>query len=425
LARVKFLLLILLLLVTACDNSENRDIQPIEDVQGKETNLEPKEVPPSTDQLNEIKEKAKLGLVTGSEFSSLSSTIDQVKVKWGEPDKIDRAGAGYYAAYEEKGITFGYNEEGQIFDVRSYSNELQKITLNSIEKSLGRPNQVTELNNDDIYVYEITADIQLKFVIPKTRQTVDHLSVFNQKRTESENKDYFLDIKGNSNQLSNTAWQRMLEWRQQIVDFSRGQENVFINGPNKQMVALTFDDGPDVATTSAIINILEQYDVIGNFFFVGSNVEKYPEVVKMAYEKGNLVVSHSYNHVDLAQLDKVELQSQIDKAEKAIEKVIGKRPAILRPPYGETDELVASLAKEKGYSVVIWSIDTLDWSQKEATNIVKNVIDNVRNGDIILMHSAAEHSETKEALPKMIEELQKMNYQIVGLDILLNVKAYQ
>ncbi|MCL6572606.1 MAG: hypothetical protein K6T88_13130 [Bacillus sp. (in: Bacteria)] len=58
-------------------------------------------------------------------------------------------------------------------------------------------------------------------------------------------------------------------------------------------------------------------------------------------------------------------------------------------------------------------------------NIVKNVIDNVRNGDIILLHSAAEHNETKKALPMMIEELQKRNIEIVGLDTLLNVDAYR
>jgi peptidoglycan-N-acetylglucosamine deacetylase len=240
-----------------------------------------------------------------------------------------------------------------------------------------------------------------------------------------EKNDYLLEIKGKSNQLSQTAWGRMLEWREQIVDFSKGYDHVFVNGPNKKMIALTFDDGPDSAVTTKVIDILDEYDVIGNFFFVGKNVTKYPEVVKQAFEKGHLVLSHSYNHIDLAQIGDDELRSEIEKTESSIEEIIGKRPAMIRPPYGETDDHVAGIAKERGYSVVLWSIDTLDWSQKEAGNIFKNVIDHVRNGDIILMHTTPETSETQKALPMIIEELQKRNFDIVGLDTLLNMEAYQ
>jgi peptidoglycan-N-acetylglucosamine deacetylase len=240
-----------------------------------------------------------------------------------------------------------------------------------------------------------------------------------------EKNDYLLEIKGKSNQLSQTAWGTMLEWREQIVDFSKGYDHVFVNGPNKKMIALTFDDGPDSAVTTKVIDILDEYDVTGNFFFVGKNVTKYPEVVKQAFEKGHLVLSHSYNHIDLAQIGNEELRSEIEKTESSIEEIIGKRPAMIRPPYGETDDQVAGIAKEKGYSVVLWSIDTLDWSQKEAGNIFKNVIEHVRNGDIILMHTTSETSETQKALPMIIEELQKRNFDIVGLDTLLNTEAYQ
>ena len=74
-------------------------------------------------------EKAKRGLVDGSVFSALNGTMNQVKEKWGEPDRVDQAGSGYYATYGKIGITFGYNETGEIFDVRSYSKELQALTF--------------------------------------------------------------------------------------------------------------------------------------------------------------------------------------------------------------------------------------------------------------------------------------------------------
>ena len=110
----------LLLLITACDDSQRQEIQPIDDVQEKQTDLQPKEVEPSAVLLNEIMDKAKRGLVTGSEFNALDSKINHVKEKWGEPDNVDRAGSGYYATFGKEGISFGYNEKGEIFDVRSY-----------------------------------------------------------------------------------------------------------------------------------------------------------------------------------------------------------------------------------------------------------------------------------------------------------------
>ncbi|WP_223592039.1 polysaccharide deacetylase family protein [Neobacillus bataviensis] len=419
--RGKFLFIVIALLFLAGCTSHNQERRTVEDLPPKQTELKPKEVDPISIQLDEIKNKAKLGLVKDCEFSALNSTIDQVKEKWGEPDRIDRAGSGYYATFEKRGIAFGFNVEGKIFDVRSYSKDLQEITLDEIKDYFESPAQVTEFNHDKIYTYNINAAIQLKFILPEKTEAVDHISVFNQQRSER----YLLDIKGNSNQLSASAWDKMLQWRKQIVNFSKGQENVYINGPNVKRVALTFDDGPDASITSAIIDILDKYKVTGNFFFVGSNVEKYPDVVKKAYDKGNIILNHSYNHVDLTKLNNQEIQSQLEKTDDAIAAIIGHRPAILRPPYGETNDQVADIAQKEGYSIVIWSIDTLDWSQKEASNIVKNVVDNVRNGEIILMHSTPEQTETKKALPIIIEELQKKNFEIVGLDKLLNVKAYQ
>ena len=423
--RKRLLLLIFTLIFLPACESGNKNIQPIDDLRQKQTEIEQKDSEPVVFILNETLEMAKLGLVKDSEFSALDNTREQVKEQWGEPNQVGLAGAGYYAVYENRDITFGYNENGEIFDVRSYSKDLQKLTFDWIEQSLGSPVQETEFNGDNIYTYQVNENIQLKFVKPEESNFVDHISVYNPQKAVQRNEEYYLEIKGKSNRLSDSAWEKMLEWREQIVDFSKGQENVFVNGPNKKMVALTFDDGPDEATTPGVIDILEKYDVIGNFFFVGSNVKKYSAVVKNAFDKGHLVLNHSYNHVDLAKLANEEIQSEIDKTNAAIESVIGKRPALIRPPFGETDDQVAEIAKEGGYSVVLWSIDTLDWSQKEADNIVKNVMDNVRNGDIILMHTTSQTNETKKALSKIIEELQKRKIEIVGLDTLLNVAAYQ
>lgn len=89
------------------------------------------------------------------------------------------------------------------------------------------------------------------------------------------------------------------------------------------------------------------------------------------------------------------------------------------------DEKVISAAKEQDSVIIIWSIDTLDWSQKEKADIQKNVLDNVRNGDIILMHSDDDKTETAKAVPTIIKELKLRGFEIVDAATLLNTDPYK
>ena len=202
--------------------------------------------------------------------------------------------------------------------------------------------------------------------------------------------------------------------------------DVFLNGDtHKKQVALTFDDGPDGKITPKILDILKQNNVKGNFFFIGENVAKFPKVVKRADKEGNLVLNHSYNHPDFKKENNEEIKNQILKTENVIYKIIGKKPAIIRPPYGDVDGRIVSTILQTDDKIAIWSIDTLDWSQKEKDNIVKNVLDNLRPGDIILMHSNGDKAATAEALPIIIKGIKEKGYEIVTLDKMLNIKAYR
>lgn len=379
--------------------------------------------------LNNLFKNAEQGRIAEIPFNIGSTMIEKVKQEWGEPDKVAEAGFGYYADYLSKKVTIGFNRDGEVFDLRSYDDRLQELTSSMIVAAFGVPVKIRNNDREDIYVYELDNSYELKIIIAKKGNTVDHISVFNPKRTvvisQVNKQSYFLDIEGNSNQLTAAAWKSMQDWRKQIVLFAKEHESMFINGPDKRKIALTFDDGPDEMVTQGIIDILENYQVKGNFFFLGSKVKEYPQVVHNAYENGHLIFSHSYHHTDLSTLSNEEVKAEIDLAGKAIMEVIGKEPAIIRPPYGATNEQVVKISQQKGYSIVLWSIDTLDWSQKEAENIVHNVTSNIRNGDIILMHSNEDKSETIEALPLIIEALQELNFEIVDLEELLGIKAYQ
>lgn len=424
-----FMLSVILIFISACGASNVTPTPTPKPTSATLPSASPTVMPPEdVDLPRHLLDLAREGKAADNEFIAGRSTIDQVRQEWGEPDKVDTAGSGMYATYNGKASSFGYNQSnGLLFDVRSYDLRLQKLTYGDIVKSIGDPDKKTETGADDIYVYNVSQDIQLKFIIPKGETAVHHISVFSAGSVQSvSEEDYVLEIVGRSNALTPKAWENMLDWRKNIVDFAEAnKEDVYINGPDEKMVALTFDDGPDNQTTPAILDTLEKYNVKGSFFFIGKQVEQYPDVVKRAYENGNLVLSHSYNHVDLTNLNSDQIHSELKQTEDAIKEIIGKTPAILRTPYGETDDKVVTAAKQDGYSIALWSIDTLDWSQKEMDNIVNNVVSNVRNGDIILMHSTKEQSETAKALPHIIEALQKEGYKIVDLETLLGIQAYK
>lgn len=384
--------------------------------------------PEQTSSLKQIKDLAYSGKVASSKFAAHKNSITDVERDWGPASRTDQVQNLYYANYPAKGTVFGYNAKKQLVDVRSYAKNLNKITYQQIKKELGAPTYIRSNQYDQIYGYKLNIQFELRFIIPKSTGTVDHISVYSPSDANIVKAlpPYILPIKGNSNTLSATAWENMQAWRNEMVTVMKQHPNqIFLNGPNRKMVALTFDDGPDLINTPVIIDTLAKYQVQGNFFFIGEKVRKYPEVVKNAYNQGNLVLSHSYYHHDLSKETASQIEADLAKTEKAFQDVVGVEPALLRPPYGAVNDTVISTGVQNGYKEILWSIDTLDWSQKESSNIVNNVLKNIRNGDIILMHSNEDKTETAKALPQIIEGLKQRGFEIVSLQTMLNVKPYK
>ncbi|ETT62019.1 hypothetical protein BSK66_20665 [Paenibacillus odorifer] len=134
----------------------------------------------SDKQLKELLELAKKGKVPGVKYAAHTGLIDEVEADWGKPDQQESAGKGIYATYTDKHVVFGFNKGSLIFDVRSSDSALQKLTLKQIEATLGKPD-ATKVNGDDkIYTYQANDQYQLKFIIPSSTGTVDHISVFSE-----------------------------------------------------------------------------------------------------------------------------------------------------------------------------------------------------------------------------------------------------
>ena len=234
------------------------------------------------------------------------------------------------------------------------------------------------------------------------------------------------DIKGQSKNLGTENKESILKWQQQLAQLGDKLNNdVIINGPTTdKLVALTFDDGPDNIITPQILDVLKRYSVHANFFFIGQQAKAYPRIVKRAYDEENLVLNHSYSHPNFYNKNYDFVNNELIKTDQILQNITGKIPALVRPPYGIITDTLLTYAKRNQKKFVIWSTDTFDWSQRDADNIVKNVLENARPGEIILMHNNSDKLETARALPRIIEGLQAQGYKIVTLDQLLNTNAY-
>ena len=189
--------------------------------------------------------------------------------------------------------------------------------------------------------------------------------------------------------------------------------------PNKKMVALTFDDGPG-RYTQEIVDCLKKNDAKATFFVLGCNVDAYQKSMKNADKIGCEIASHTYNHHNLTRLSAAEIQKEVKDTDAEIKRVIGKNPTLLRTPGGSVNTTVKD---NVGTPIILWSIDTLDWKTKNRDKTVSAVVNNVQDGDIVLMHDI--HKSTKEAALILIPRLKEMGYQMVTVSELAQYRNWQ
>ncbi len=208
------------------------------------------------------------------------------------------------------------------------------------------------------------------------------------------------------------------------------QPDIYRSGSaQSNMVALTFDDGPSSEFTPAILDILQEYNVIATFFMVGSHIEKYPEIAQRIVDEGHEVGNHTQNHSNIPSLSTVALHKEIMEATAAITDIAGKYPSYIRPPRGLYDGRLRRLANLLGQKIVLWTLSTRDWRYGVTPDkIVKNVSTKVKGGDIILFHDSGalikneggDRRATVLALPQVIETIRARGLEIVPLSIMLD-----
>ena len=181
-------------------------------------------------------------------------------------------------------------------------------------------------------------------------------------------------------------------------------------------VALTFDDGPHPGRTKRILALLDRYSVKATFFILGCNAEYYPEPLALAVKAGHEIEDHSFDHVTRGK-SALELENSITKTARIIERASGRSPRYFRPPEGKSTPELDEALTVLGYEPVFWTVDSRDWTGKPANAIARDVLRQVKDGDVPLFHDYTCPGEnTLHALEKIIPALLSRGYRFVTVE---------
>lgn len=181
--------------------------------------------------------------------------------------------------------------------------------------------------------------------------------------------------------------------------------------PDRPMVALTFDDGPSLRYTPQILDILYQTQTPATFFLVGERMEGGRLLIREMKAAGHQVECHTYSHQNLSTLTGEEIRQEVALAQEELEKILpGHKFRYLRPPYGSYTQKVE---QEAGITLAMWTVDSRDSEPGQEDKIYSNVVDHIKDGDVVVLHDCP---ETARVLESIILTLKEKGFQLVTLD---------
>jgi len=187
----------------------------------------------------------------------------------------------------------------------------------------------------------------------------------------------------------------------------------------KKLVALTFDDGPSGRFTRQLLDGLDKRNVKATFLLCGYRMEQYPDLTLRIHNSGHEIGLHGYSHKCLGKSCKKDADEEIKKSMALIPE--GCEVTFLRSPGGLCSKGVEAAAKDWGLSLLYWSVDPKDWATKDADAVEKQVIRQVKDGDIILLHDMSDSSV--EAALVIVDELLEEGFRFVTVSRLAQMRG--
>ncbi len=197
------------------------------------------------------------------------------------------------------------------------------------------------------------------------------------------------------------------------------EENQMIGA--KKLVALTFDDGPTKDITPLILDILQKNEVKATFFVCGSNIgEDTKEIMQRQINLGCEIANHSWSHPYMDQMEIEEIKKEISNTNHIILEHFGITPKFFRPPYIAT--------KQEMFEVIdlpfVNGIACADWEAEiDAKSRASTIINNAKDGDIVLLHDFSGNYNTVEALGNIISALKQKGFDFVTVSELFQLNG--
>ena len=193
---------------------------------------------------------------------------------------------------------------------------------------------------------------------------------------------------------------------------------------DRNILALTFDDGPDTQHTSELLDVLGRHNVKAVFFCIGRIAEQHPDLIRRIDTEGHVLGLHSYGHSYWYDFKPAATVLQdIDRNAQVIAQITGKQPRWFRPPYGVTNPAIARAVRQGEYQVVGWSVRSYDTILYSTAATIKRILGAVLPGGIILLHDSLEG--TPRVVDELITRLKDRSYRFERLDTMIDSPPYR
>ena len=215
---------------------------------------------------------------------------------------------------------------------------------------------------------------------------------------------------------------------------STGAYAVYFNGTVKKVpiysvdrkdnkISISFDCAYGADYTEKLLEILQEYDVKCTFYMVEFWVKKFPDMVKKIHDAGHEIGTHSKTHPKMSTLSESEIKDELLSSIKAIENITGQKVETFRPPFGDYDDLLLDVATSLGLYTIQWDVDSIDWKDITAEQIIKRVVSKTKSGSIILCHNNGRY--TAKALPYILSNLKEKGFEFVKINELIYKENYK
>jgi peptidoglycan/xylan/chitin deacetylase (PgdA/CDA1 family) len=188
-----------------------------------------------------------------------------------------------------------------------------------------------------------------------------------------------------------------------------------------RQIALTYDDGPNDPHTLRLLEVLARHKVHATFFLIGRYVQQHPDITREIVKAGHVVGNHTFTHPLLTFKSAAEIRQELSHCNTALGEAVGEHSNLFRPPFGGRRPAVLRVARELGMEPVMWNVTGYDWNAPPAAAIERKVANQIRGGDVILLHDGGhkkmgvDRSQTVIATDHLIARYKTEGYELATI----------